>query len=421
MTRPMLVATALVFATAVEMGRQSGVPAWNSLWAEDGAIFLADALNRSFLDTVFEPINGYMLLVPRIAAEIVVLFPLTDAARITALIGSFVVAAVAVFVYDASSVALRHRAPRIVLACGVVLVPAGGFETTANLANLHWYLLFACFWALVSAGQTAGRLTARTLFAVAAPLSDPLAILLVPIAFLRFGARTRADLVPKLSFAAGLAAQAVVVMRAPPDSSDAITTTFNISDLAPIFGVRVAGSFLVGDRFLDLAWNTLGSAFTYGAVLLLALILVLAARRLDARRFQFALLGAAAGIAFFVVPLAIRGTAEIWPAVDVVHLGGSRYFVLPILFFLVVVTLGADACLDAELAGRRAAWITVGSLWLASVALLNYSIPNPRSSGPDWRTALHEAQKGCTAAKQARVSVPIAPGGPWSVVTPCGR
>ena len=37
----------LVTCTFLELGRQSGVPSWHSLWAEDGTIFLSDALNKA--------------------------------------------------------------------------------------------------------------------------------------------------------------------------------------------------------------------------------------------------------------------------------------------------------------------------------------------------------------------------------------
>ena len=415
-------AMALISATVLELGRQSGVPAWNSLWAEDGMIFLSGALNESFHKALFEPYNGYMLLVPRVAAEIVALFPLSEAAWITAFIASSLVASVAVFVYYASSVAFSHRAPRATLSAGIVLLPTAAFETTANLANVHWYLVFACFWALVSPRASLGALTVRTAFAVAAPLTNPMAGLLTPLVLFRWGDRTsRLEAVPRIGFLAGLATQAVVVLRAPADSPDAVTTPFNLADLPPILAVRVAEAFFVGDRFLEPIDRGLGTASQLGAVVLLGVVIAYAVRRLDRRRRMFALVAGTAAAAYFVVPLAIRGTSEIWPAAGPPNLGGSRYFVLPILFLFVVFLLGVDASLDAPRTEARNFWLYGTALWLTSLAFLNYSITNPRSTGPEWRMSLRQAQQSCRADRVTFVDVGIAPGGTWFVRAPCER
>ncbi len=421
-TRFALGVMALASTTAVLLGRQSGVPAWHSVWAEDGEIFLADALNEPLVPTIFQPYNGYMLLFPRVAAEIVTLAPLTDAAWLIAVIASFAVGSVAVFVFHASSVALSHQASRAALAAGVVLLPSAGFETTANLANLHWYLIFGCFWALLVHRSSPGILAARTVLAFLAPLSNPIAAFLTPLLFLgRSGRPYRLEQLPKLAFLVGLATQLVVVVQAPNDSSDGITSPFSPLDLPQIFAVRVAGSFLIGDRFVGLAASNLGVAFELGAILLLGLILGWAVRGLDRARRKIALLALCAAFTSYIVPLATRGTSEIWPAADAPGLGGSRYFILPILFLLVVLLIGVDARLSAPPSQSRTILVSAAALWLVSLAFLNYSIANPRSPGPNWRTSLAEARQVCRTGPSAFVNVPIAPGGPWSVTIPCRR
>ena len=421
-TRLALGVMALASVTAVQLGRQSGVPAWHSVWAEDGRIFLADALNEPLLATIFQPHNGYMLLVPRVAAEIVTLAPLTDAAWLIAVIASVAVGSIAVFVYHASSVALSHQAPRAALAAGVVLLPSAASETTANLANLHWYLIFGCFWALIDHRSSPGILAAQTVLTFLAPLCNPIAAFLTPLLFLGRSERPyRLEQLPRLAFLVGLATQLVVVVRAPDDSSDDITSPFSFLDLPQIFAVRVAGSFLIGDRFVGPASSNLGVAFEFGAILLLGVILGWAIRGLARPRRKIALLALCAAFTYYIVPLAIRGTSEIWPAADAANLGGSRYFILPILFLVVVFLIGVDACLSAPPSHSRTILVSAATLWLVSLAFLNYSIPNPRSPGPAWRTSLAEARQMCRMGSSTFVNVPIAPGGPWSVPIPCRR
>lgn len=150
-------------------------------------------------------------------------------------------------------------------------------------------------------------------------------------------------------------------------------------------------------------------------------ILTAAVRALDWPRLSVALIALAAGGAYFTLPLAIRGTSEIRPAFETPNLGGSRYFVLPVLFLTLVLLLGLDARLEVASQQSSDPWLTVIALWLASLALLNYSVPNPLTPGPDWLTTLRQAQETCAAGQRAFVYVPIPPGGTWSVRTPCPR
>jgi len=418
--RPLLVLGFLGGCTVLELGRQSGVPSWHSLWAEDGTVFLSDALNKPFFSTLFAPYNGYALVVPRVAAALVSVFPLADAAWLIALVSSIIVSLVALFVFDASRVVLGHASVRLGLALAVVLLPAEAFETTANLANIHWYLLFACFWALASTDTSSGRLVARSAFALFAPLSSPLAVLFIPVAAWSLATRrTKAAFIPVMFFTTGLIAQWSVVLTAPSNSTDAISSPFHPSDLVPLFGSRVAGSFLVGDRFLDLAWRALGDVFVYGSIVVVACVLGLTLRRVSGAKLRFGLACVGEAVAFFTVELAVRGTSMIWPPTDALSLGGSRYFVLPILFLLAGFAVGVDDALGIGGVRSWPGWSLLVALWFGGILLLNYSFENPRSGGPVWVANLQQAELACPTAGGGYVNVPIAPGGAWLVRVPC--
>jgi hypothetical protein len=412
-----LLLLALGAGTLVELGRQSGIPAWQSIWAEDGEIFLSDAIAKPFPDVVWHPYAGYMLVVPRLAAEIVALPPLEDAAWMNAIVASSLVAAVALFVYHASAVVLGHKASRAALAAIVLLLPTAGFEATANLANTHWYLVFACFWALVDTRRTPRALAARTLFAAAAPLSNPLAALLIPLVFTPSPLRaSRRELVPRGAFLVGVCLQVLVVLRA---SDTTPTNPFRPSDLPEVIGGRVAGAFLVGDRLLDLAGRSLGTMFTATSVLITATLFYVVIRSSDRLRRRFALLAGGYSAVFLFVPLAVRGSTGYWPIVDGA-LAGSRYFVLPVLFLFVALVVYVDALLLSPPSVRRTTLLTAIALWCGTVLLVNYSIPNPRSDGPDWQTSLLRARRACERGKLRYTNVPIAPAG-WSVHVSCHR
>jgi hypothetical protein len=57
--------------TLLHLTRQRGVPVWNSLWAEDGRVFVTGAL-QDFPGTFFAQNGGYLHVVPRTVRALVV-------------------------------------------------------------------------------------------------------------------------------------------------------------------------------------------------------------------------------------------------------------------------------------------------------------------------------------------------------------
>ena len=193
--------------TVLHLWRQRGVPVWNSLWAEDGRVFLSDAI-RNFPGTFFDQNGGYIHVVPRLIAGVVAALPVTDAAAGMAVGSAAVIALIAGFVYLASSEILRSRIARLGLATAVVVLPVPGSELLANTTNLHFYLLFACFWALLWQSETPLAVGSRGLVVLATALSDPLSALFLPLALVApIARRTVGALAVTGLFLAGLAAQ----------------------------------------------------------------------------------------------------------------------------------------------------------------------------------------------------------------------
>src|SRR5205085_2586136 len=87
----------LAAGTLLHLERQRGVPVWNSLWAEDGQVFLSGAV-RSFRGTFFDQNGGYVHVVPRLIAGIVAALPVHEAAAGMAVGAAAAVALVAGFV-----------------------------------------------------------------------------------------------------------------------------------------------------------------------------------------------------------------------------------------------------------------------------------------------------------------------------------
>jgi hypothetical protein len=402
---------ALVAGTLLHLERQRGVPVWNSLWAEDGQVFLSGAV-RSFRGTFFAQNGGYVHVVPRLIAGIVAVLPIHEAAAGMAVGAAAVVALISGFVYVASSEVVRSRAARLALAAAVLLVPVPGSELLANATNLHFYLLYACFWALLWQSETPFALGSRTVVVVATALSDPLSALFLPLAIVAPIARrsARALVVSGLYFTALVVQLAIIAGGARPERN----WGFRLGALPEIFALRVGGGLLVGDRFLGDAWNGLGRAFAYGALLLVALVVALLLRRSDRRAIAFALIALGYAGLFFCVQLIGRGTGGMDPDLHGFRLNAARYILVPFLLVTSVVVV---------LAERRLWTRYVALVWLAALLAVNYSVTSDRSHGPRWDRELAHARRICatTGTRTTRVLVAPSPPHVWFATIPCRR
>jgi hypothetical protein len=415
------VLAALAGATLLELERERGVPVWNSLWAEDGRVFLTGAL-QDFTGTFFAQNGGYLHVVPRAIAGIAALFPIRDAAAGMAGGSAVVIALLAGFVYAASSAVLESRSARLGLAATVLLVPIPGHELLANTTNLHFYLLFACFWALLWQAETPFALGARCLVVIATALSDPISALFLPLALVAPAYRrsVRALVVSGL-FLTGLVVQlAVMAGGARPERN----WGFRLAALPDVFSLRVTGGLLVGDRFLGDAWDAYGRVFAYGAFLAVALLVTVLLVRSDRRTIAFALIALAYAGLFFCVQLVGRGTGGIDPEVHGSSLDAARYVLVPFLLLTATIIALVDRGHARRLTSSGWAWARRAALlWLAALLVVNYSVTNDRSRGPRWDQELGQARGGCSTLRPRSVQVLVAPSPPrvWFATVPCGR
>lgn len=410
---------ALSAAAALHLGRQREDGAWRSLWAEDGSVFLTDA-HRDLVGTFLAQNGGYVHVVPRIIAGVAALLPVEHAATAIAVGGSAVVALAAVFVYVASRSVLRSQWARLGLAGAVLVLPVAGSELYANALNLHFYLLFACFWALFWQSETWVALGSRSAVALAATLSDPLAALFLPLAAVAPVAhRSLRTLAVSGSFFAGLVTQAILMRGGESPERNWV---FRLGDLPDIFSLRVAGGLLVGDRYLDELWLALGRGFSYTALLVVSVVIVYLLLRSTRATAAFALISLGYAGLFFCVHLVGRGTGGMDPELGSFHLNGARYVLLPFLFLLAALLALIDTAGVSKMGAR---WMRrAACLWLLVLLLANYPIgPNLRSSGPRWSDELTEARQMCATRGTpiARILVAPAPPQVWFARIPCSR
>lgn len=424
--------------TILQLTRQPGTPVWDHIWAEDGGVFLSDALGQPSLTTLGHPSAGYLQVIPRLLAAIAAAFPLGWAALILSAGSALLVACLSAYAYFASASLFHGQWPRILLAGLMVLLPATAFETNATAANLHWYLIFTCFLVFVARPQSPAAVLIGATIALAAALSDPLAGLLLPVAILRVvDLRNWRGWIAPVVYVFGLVAQLVMaVLPSPPRQA---AGTAHVTDLPGIYALRVAGSLLVGDRHLDLFWKRFGWVFAYSALVIVALILLYGLLKSERRQRLYLIVSVVYSALFLGVPLMVRGT-EGFLDQDPFSLNGSRYTVVPILFLVVAVLLVLDR---ADPRVPPTTWgVLQSSFVLLTLALvvMNYSDVSVRSPAPSWRASVSAARGRCltkTAVdRQLELQQTFSPGiaeinaadvavftapPTWAVVTKCER
>jgi hypothetical protein len=404
----------LVLATAVGTAlvllRVRPLTALDTLWAEDGRVFLQQAVERGALDPTLELYAGYVHLVPRLSAALAAVLPLRLAGIVLTVVAALAVALLAVFVYVAAAGVIPSRVARGLLAFSLLVLPVGREEVVANVANLHWFLMFAAAWALLwPVGGRPRSGTAATAVVFLAAASDPITVLLLPLAALRWVAAppgfTRTA--PLVGLVAGLGLQAVTIVfgdgAGGPERELAAIGDLP-RDLA-WFVLRVPGRLLLGDRIGEAIGIPPNAAAAAAALLVVALLAVVVVRvwRTTTRWPVLGLLGLAG--AFYLFPVMLTGTAT------------PRYGVVPAMLLLsaVAVALTRPGVVPTH-RGRRIA-LTLSCLVVA-VWVVDLGVVNERATTPRFGDQVDEAATEPCEDPGDLAVLEIAPPG-WIVEVAC--
>lgn len=398
-----LLLAAVVVGALASLARQPGAGALDTVWAEDGAVFLSTAWSMGSWDTVWAPYAGYVHVLPRVLTEIAVLFPVGWTSEVLALEAAILTGAMAVLVFHVAAAHLPSRTARFVSAAPIVLLPLGQDDLPNAVANLHWPALYVTFWMLLWIPRGTPL---AVLVGVATSLtgaSDIVAVLFVPLALARLrsvpGPR---GWLPSVGLLLGLCVQLVVrvVNEAPRELSPTLDPVWAA---AGVVGRMVPLSVL-GDRWVGEPGGDAGFlAVVVAAWTVVAAFCLLALAGGLARR-SFLWVALAHALALYVVPIVLSGVLT------------PRYIAAPAML---LVAAGAYVVSESGSAWRRRA--ALGALALVVVVWgVNFRVDNRRADGPTWTDAVQEARQACDRPSIESALEPITPEG-WSVRIPCER
>jgi len=412
-----VVALLVVALAAASLLRQRGAPAWDTVWAEDGAQFLQRASELGVAEALGLTYAGYLHVVPRLVAELAAAVPIEWSAVVLAGSAALISAACGAVVVAASGGLVRAPAVRLALGGLVVLAPVAAPETLNSVALSQWHLTVAAVWAALWVPRSrAGRAVCAATLAAAA-LSAPLSLITAPLLAVRLAAvRGRAAAwVP----AAGLAAQAIqlgALLTSPGGASGGASSP---AATLEAYGQRVVTHGLLGFTITDALWPAIGTALVTACCVAAAAVLVAGAAAQRRCALPIAVL-AALSLTAFAASVSLRGVVPAMAWTPEIAIGsGSRYAYVPALLLLGAVGIAVDALLRR---GRRVVPALVLVVALPGV-LLDLPVETVRSRGPRWSDAVHAAETTCSAPdapERVRLAhPPQQTGQDWGTTLPC--
>ena len=430
---------AVALGAAVLLLRIPGLPAWDTVYAEDYSEFLLGALRHPW--HLFAQYNGYEQLLPRVVAQLVTYLPLAYAAKAFACCGALTAAGCALFISRASAGHIRSVTLRVLLGAAVILLPVAPLEIADSTVDAPWYLLLALFWAVLWRPRTRSGTAVAAVVGFITVASNSIAILFAPLLAIRvFALRRTRDHGVTAGWLAGCLVQAPLMVAAvfsgqsrlfgglnPGGSQDSRvdSLTFYVHDVV----LRSIGwhlSWWLESRTTT-DWATLVAAVALAVVLGLIVVTQPGAR-------PFVVVALLTGFVVTVVSASLTPW-EIGYPVTLRSEAEARYAVLPVFLIEAALIVGVDHVLRRrrELPARPAAGqrqvltvlrpavaVTALAAFLAVGWVADFRYQGARSapSAHRWPPIVAELRHDCELSSTGEFTL-RALGGRWTI--PCTR
>ena len=337
---------AVCVGTVVLLLRIAGVPAWDSVYAEDQGVYLFDALAHPW--HLIVPYGGYEEFVPRLVGQLISYLPLADVAVPFALAGAGIAALCALFIYHALDGWIRSPWLRALAGAALILLPLAPIEIADSTVGSPWYVLTALFFGLLWRPKNWAGMMAAALVAFAAASSEILAVIYAPLVLLRVVALPRwREQAVTAGWLAGLLVQVPVVLESYAQHTQRVTHLARPVQALGFYFHNVAlraFGWRVSLRLVEIAGLN-------GATVIVCVILVAV--------FGWALVTGSRQVRVFAAVALIMGFVQTVFAATLVRYvtsqqysynfeGGSRYATMPIMAMTAAAVVAVDARLRRQ-------------------------------------------------------------------------
>lgn len=154
---------------------------FQKIYAEDGTLFLSDALKYRFPVDLLQPASGYSLLIQRIGGRFVSLFPLDYAPVACALFAALCLSFLAAGLFQYNNFISQDFLSKFTLTLCFIFLPLSSFSVLGNVANLYIFFMAASAVLLYHHESGKTEILYKSIVFFIAALSLPLTIFLLPI------------------------------------------------------------------------------------------------------------------------------------------------------------------------------------------------------------------------------------------------
>jgi hypothetical protein len=395
----------------------------NTVWAEDGKVFLEEQYDLGVLGALFHDYAGYLHVVPRLLVAVASHVASVDRFAVTvSILCVLVTAAVGAGVYVLTEGVLRSVVARVLLAFVPTLLPLGPMEIQANAANLHWFLMFLMPFMLLTPVRSWTKGIVLGVVALLCGLTEIQVVAFFPLFFLGIRNRHRWPVIAG-AFIGG-AAQVVTTLMHP--RAPASVPHNSVPDMVLGYIVQPFGG--------TFTWSmpTIGRLIAEHGVVVVVLPFVVVLLLVAAGFW------AGLGSQRWTLAAMIWGSAAVWFGAVLLNpnemlafahfdddqwrgIWTFRYSAAGSMYVLAGIVVVADVFL----ARRRLVLRVVGLVTVVVVVALfalNFSMDKAnRQGGPFWEQQVESSQTDatCAAAPDGNATIEIAPGPQWAVTVPC--
>ena len=376
------------------------------------------ALTQGFWEAIFSPYAGYLVLVPRLIAEVATLVPLEQAPAAISILSALLAAVSALAVWHGSGGHVHNPYLRGGLALALLLVASAGEETLLSAAYVPWYMLIGTFWLLFWHPKTQTGAVLGGIFMLATGLSTPGVWFFMPVALLRaLTIRDAREATLLGSFALGAVIQ-VPVLLAQEQGESLWTSHIWTAYLQRVLDAGLFGQDLGGELWEAFGW---GFLIVLLAAAVAGLVWALWRSRPSARWFGVIAILASVSIFVFSVYQRSVGLNIFWSQNTSGGVAG-RYVLVPALLLVSAVVVFVDGAVRGRRRPTGFSWpvgVTLAVIVLAVVTSYDMRLPGFRD-GPYWEDALRTAADKCVSQDEEGAGIETAPP-PFGVTVSCAE
>jgi hypothetical protein len=266
-------AIAFVISLLILIARRPDILTNAMFWAEDGAVWFANAYNEGLWAPLLRPHAGYLQTFPRLVWDFATLLPVRFAPLFGVWVALLVRAAIPAFIFSSRFTSIDWRA-KVAITAYFLLMPNLG-EVHANITNTHLYLgLYLLGVIVADPPRTLGWKIHDWVALLLAGTTGPLIIFVIPCLALRYYAQRNLPSVRLPFVAAGIAlavVQLVCIGLAARNLSESPLQA-DPMQLLEVLGARVFLGFITPARWASPLATPLVSvpAFIVGVGILVA-------------------------------------------------------------------------------------------------------------------------------------------------------